>query len=111
MKKLRAIAATAPLRTAFAVLVLVEALFLAPYVIFGRHDATGGTQVIGYDLPIGVTVSEWIYVGFIIALVGLFGWFRQTGLTATHDPAGPKALYWVGAFPAAKPLCTLPEMR
>ncbi|MEJ6398158.1 CPBP family intramembrane glutamic endopeptidase [Yoonia sp. 208BN28-4] len=88
-----------PLRAALLAVLLVEVLFVGPYLIFEGGDATGGTGRIGYRLPIEVLVFEWAFVVLALTVVWAFGWAVHSGIASTPDPDGRRAFRWVAAYP------------
>jgi membrane protease YdiL (CAAX protease family) len=99
LARLRRFAQRAPLAVATGILVVILAIFLGPLLFWQPQDVTGGTGVIGFDLPLHFAIIEMMFVFFILAIVATLAWWKETHLTTPIDPAGRRLWVWVMIVP------------
>lgn len=75
--------------------------FLFPLLVFEPMDMTNDLGLISVDWILASVVPQAIMAFSVLAIVWVFGWWRQTGLTTRPDPAGLRLSAWVGALPAS----------
>lgn len=88
-----------PQTTAVAIIGLFVLFILAPVLLLGPEDTTGGTGTLNFDtltsgLPLQIIVSV-----VLLMIVGVLGWWRMTLLWSRLERRGLRALYFTLAYP------------
>ncbi|MEL6572682.1 MAG: type II CAAX endopeptidase family protein [Pseudomonadota bacterium] len=99
LNALRARADRHPQTTAIAIIGLFVLFILAPVLLLGPEDTTGGTGTLNFEtltsgLPLQIIVSA-----VLLLIVGVLGWWRMTLLWSRLERRGLRALYFTLAYP------------
>ena len=72
----------------------IASLLVAPILLTGPTDATGGTGRLDLTGTPASSLFQWIYAGIVIAVIWALGWGHRTTLVGRSDREGLKLWAW-----------------